>query len=36
MEGDGTVRADLIVSADGTPQAIRLVSQDDANGAAQR
>jgi hypothetical protein len=25
MEGDGTVRADLIVSADGTPQAIRLV-----------
>lgn len=27
MEGDGTVRADLIVSADGTPQAIRLVSQ---------
>jgi hypothetical protein len=28
MEGDGTVRADLIVSADGTPQAIRLVSQD--------
>ncbi|MGH9737526.1 MAG: hypothetical protein ACRD4X_02955 [Candidatus Acidiferrales bacterium] len=36
MEGDGTVRADLIVSADGTPQAIRLVSQDDASGAAQR
>ncbi|MGH9687684.1 MAG: hypothetical protein ACRD5K_11395 [Candidatus Acidiferrales bacterium] len=36
MEGDGTVRADLIVSADGTPQAIRLVSQDDADGAAQR
>jgi hypothetical protein len=31
MEGDGTVRADLIVSADGTPQAIRLVSQDDAS-----
>jgi hypothetical protein len=28
MESDGTVRADLIVSADGTPQAIRLVSQD--------
>jgi hypothetical protein len=28
MEGDGTVRADLIVSADGTPQAIRLVSPD--------
>jgi len=27
MESDGTVRADLIVSADGTPQAIRLVSQ---------
>jgi hypothetical protein len=26
MEADGTVRADLIVSADGTPQAIRLVS----------
>ncbi len=25
MEGDGPVRADLIVSADGTPQAIRLV-----------
>ncbi|HVB87556.1 MAG TPA: hypothetical protein VNK23_12925 [Candidatus Dormibacteraeota bacterium] len=36
MEGDGTVRADLIVSADGTPQAIRLVSQDDANATAQR
>ncbi|MGH8115239.1 MAG: hypothetical protein ACREPS_09350 [Rhodanobacteraceae bacterium] len=36
MEGDGTVRADLIVSADGTPQAIRLVSQDDASAAAQR
>lgn len=37
LEGDGTVRADLIVSADGTPQAIRLVSQDDeAGGAAQR
>lgn len=35
MEGDGTVRADLIVSADGTPQAIRLVSQDDAIGAPQ-
>ena len=31
MESDGTVRADLIVSADGTPQAIRLVSQ---NGAS--
>jgi hypothetical protein len=28
MESDGPVRADLIVSADGTPQAIRLVSQD--------
>ena len=27
MESDGTVRADLIVSADGTPQAIRLVRQ---------
>jgi len=27
MESDGTVRADVIVSADGTPQAIRLVSQ---------
>jgi len=36
MEGDGTVRADLIVSADGTPQAIRLVSQDDANATKQR
>ncbi len=35
MEGDGTVRADLIVSADGTPQAIRLISQDDAS-AVQR
>jgi hypothetical protein len=31
MESDGTVRADLIVSADGTPQAIRLVPQDRAN-----
>jgi hypothetical protein len=31
MESDGTVRADLIVSADGTPQAIRLVSQDNAS-----
>jgi hypothetical protein len=31
MESDGPVRADLIVSADGTPQAIRLVSQDGAN-----
>ncbi len=30
MESDGTVRADLIVSADGTPQAIRLVSQENA------
>jgi hypothetical protein len=30
MESDGTVRADLIVSADGTPQAIRLVPQDNA------
>jgi hypothetical protein len=36
MEGDGTVRADLIVSADGTPQAIRLVSQDEGNPAAER
>jgi hypothetical protein len=31
MESAGTVRADLIVSADGTPQAIRLVSQDNAS-----
>jgi hypothetical protein len=31
MESDGSVRADLIVSADGTPQAIRLVSQDGTN-----
>jgi len=31
MESDGPVRADLIVSADGTPQAIRLVSQDGAS-----
>jgi hypothetical protein len=31
MEGDGTVRADLIVSADGTPQAIRLVPQGSAS-----
>jgi hypothetical protein len=31
MESDGTVRADLIVSADGTPQAIRLVSQDNSS-----
>jgi hypothetical protein len=31
MEGSGTVRADLIVSADGTPQAIRLDSQDQTN-----
>jgi hypothetical protein len=29
MESSATVRADLIVSADGTPQAIRLVSQED-------
>ncbi len=29
MEGDGTIRADLIVSADGTPQAIHVLSQDD-------
>ncbi len=29
MEGDGTVPVDLIVSADGTPQAIRLVSQNE-------
>lgn len=28
MESSGTVRADLIVSADGTPQAIRLVPQE--------
>jgi hypothetical protein len=35
MEGDGTVRADLIVSADGTPQAIRLLSQDDASGSPE-
>ncbi|MGH9715686.1 MAG: hypothetical protein ACRD4R_03010 [Candidatus Acidiferrales bacterium] len=35
MEGDGTVKADLIVSADGTPQAIRLVSQDEASGQTQ-
>jgi hypothetical protein len=35
MEGDGTVRADLIVSADGTPQAIRLVSQDDASATGK-
>jgi hypothetical protein len=33
MEGDGTVRADLVVSEDGTPQAIRLVSQDEASGS---
>jgi hypothetical protein len=31
MESGGTVRADLIVSADGTPQAIRLVPQDRAS-----
>lgn len=31
IEGDDTVRADLIVSADGTPQAIRLVSENDAS-----
>jgi hypothetical protein len=35
MEGDGTVRADLVVSEDGTPQAIRLVSQDEASGSPQ-
>jgi hypothetical protein len=35
MEGSGTVRADLVVSADGTPQAIRLLSQDDTT-VAQR
>jgi hypothetical protein len=35
MEGSGTVRADLVVSADGTPQAIRLLSQDDATVAQQ-
>lgn len=29
MESSATVRADLIVSADGTPQAIRLVSPED-------
>ncbi len=28
MESDATVGADMIVSADGTPQAIRLISQD--------
>lgn len=31
MESDGPVRADLIVSTDGTPQAIRLVPQDSAS-----
>jgi hypothetical protein len=31
MESDTTVRADLIVSADGTPQAIRLVPQGSAS-----
>jgi hypothetical protein len=31
METEGTVRADLIVSADGTPQAIRLVPQGSAS-----
>jgi len=36
MEGSGTVRADLIVSADGTPQAIRLVSQDNGSTSAQQ
>jgi len=36
MEGSGTVRADLIVSADGTPQAIRLVSQGSASESAQK
>lgn len=35
MEGNGTVRADLVVSADGTPEAIRLLSQSD-SGAAER
>lgn len=35
MEGSGTVRADLIVSSDGTPQAIRLLSQNDATAAQQ-
>lgn len=35
MEGNGTIRADLIVSADGTPQAIRLLSQNDAAAAQQ-
>lgn len=35
MEGNGTVRADLVVSADGTPEAIRLLSQN-GSGAAQR
>jgi hypothetical protein len=35
MEGDGTVQADLVVSEDGTPQAIRLVSQDEAGGSPQ-
>jgi hypothetical protein len=35
MEGSGTVRADLIVNADGTPQAIRLLSRSDAAAAQQ-
>ncbi len=34
MEGGGAVRADLLVSADGMPQAIRLLSQDD-SGSSQ-
>lgn len=36
MEGEGTVRADLIVSEDGTPQAIRLISQEGTSGSTQR
>jgi hypothetical protein len=35
MEGGGTVLADLIVSADGTPQAIRLLSQSGSAPARQ-
>lgn len=31
MEGGGAVRADLLVSADGMPQAIHLLSQDDSS-----
>lgn len=37
MEGSGMVRADLIVSADGTPQAIRVISRsDETDSAVQR